>query len=172
MAKNLKIESTDSKAERDFATLQPYTTVSVTVPTARQPIRRPDGGTEAAEPDVETSSKVVPGRELMDNAAEYDRRVQEFKKQQPNFSTLVNQPTEIPVSAHDQILRMRNGPEIALFLGPTGFLVGPRSQVQTSTVEIDRVDEVLFVAKSSSRIFHPLNFGVDGFAGGVGDRMG
>ena len=55
---------------------------------------------------------------------------------------------------------------------PTGFLVGPRSQVQTSTVEIDRVDEVLFVAKSSSGIFHPLNFGVDGFAGGVGNRMG
>ena len=60
----------------------------------------------------------------------------------------------------------------AFFFRPTGFLVGPRSQVQTSTVEIDRVDEVLFVAKSSSGIFHPLNFGVDGFAGGVGNRMG
>ncbi len=55
---------------------------------------------------------------------------------------------------------------------PTGFLVGPRSQVQTSTVEIDRVDEVLFVAKSSSRVFHPLNLGVDGLAGSVGNRMG
>ena len=59
-----------------------------------------------------------------------------------------------------------------MFFRPTGFSVGPRSQVQTSTVEIDRVDEVLFVAKSSSGIFHPLNFGVDGFAGGVGNRMG
>ena len=59
-----------------------------------------------------------------------------------------------------------------MFFRPTGFLVGPRSQVQISTVEIDRVDEVLFVAKSSSGIFHPLNFGVDGFAGGVGNRMG
>jgi hypothetical protein len=55
---------------------------------------------------------------------------------------------------------------------PTGFLVGPRSQVQTSTVEIDRVDEVLSVAKSSSRVFHPLNLGVDGLAGSVGNRMG
>jgi hypothetical protein len=61
---------------------------------------------------------------------------------------------------------------LVFYLRPTGFLVGPRSQVQTSTVEIDRVDEVLFVAKSSSGIFHPLNFGVDGFAGGVGNRMG
>jgi hypothetical protein len=116
MAKNLRIDSTDSKAERDYAALQPYTTVSVTVATARHPIRRPDGGTEAAEPHVETNSKVVPGRELMENAAEYDRRVQEFKKQQPNFSALVDQPTEIPLASHNQILRMRNGPEIALFL--------------------------------------------------------
>src|SRR6516225_11708090 len=116
MAKNLRIDSADSKAEREMATFAPYSSISVTVTAARQPTRRPDGGIEAAEPDVETSSKVVPGRELMDNAAEYDRRVQEFKKQQPNFSTLVNQPTEIPVSALDQILRMRNGQEIALFL--------------------------------------------------------
>ena len=35
---------------------------------------------------------------------------------QPNFTALVNQPTEIPLAAHDQILRMRNGPDIALFL--------------------------------------------------------
>ena len=116
MAKNLRIESTDSKAEREMATFAPYSSVSVRVTAARQPIRRPDGGTEATEPDVETSSKVVPSRELMENAMEYDRRVQEFKKQQPNFSALVDQPTEIPVSAHDQILRMRNGAEIALFL--------------------------------------------------------
>jgi hypothetical protein len=106
MAKNLRIESTDSEAERGFATLQPYTTVSVTVATARQPIRRPDGGTEAAEPDVENTSQVVPGRELLENALEYDRRVQEFKRQQPNFSALVNQSTEIPLAARDQIFRM------------------------------------------------------------------
>jgi hypothetical protein len=40
MAKNLRIESTDSKAERDFAALQPYTTVSVTVATARPSVQR------------------------------------------------------------------------------------------------------------------------------------
>jgi hypothetical protein len=117
MARKLSIESsTDSKAAREMATFAPYSSVSVTVTAARQPVRRPDGGTEAAEPDVETSSKVMAGRELMENAMEYDRRVQEFRKQQPNFSTLVNQPTEIPVAARDQIFRMRNGPEIALFL--------------------------------------------------------
>jgi hypothetical protein len=116
MAKNLKIESTDSKAEREMATFAPYSSVSVTVTASRQPIRRPDGATEAAEPDVETSSKVVPGRELMENTAEYNRRVEEFKKQQPNFSAFVNQSTEIPLAVRDQVFRMRNGPEIALFL--------------------------------------------------------
>ena len=29
-----------------------------------------------------------------------------------------------------------------------------------------------FVAKSSSRVFHPLNLGVDGLAGSVGNLMG
>src|SRR6516225_5189882 len=116
MAKNLRIDSADSKAEREMATFAPYSSISVTVTAARQPTRRPDGGIEAAEPDVETSSKVLPGRELMENAAEYDRRVQEFKKQQPNFTALVDQSTEIPLAARDQIFRMRNGPDIALFL--------------------------------------------------------
>jgi len=116
MARNLKIDSTDSKAQRDLATFAPYSSVSVTVTAARQPVRTKDGGTERAPEDVQKLSAVVPSRELTQNAAEYDRRVQEFKKQQPNFSALVNQPTEIPVSALDQILRMRNGQEIALFL--------------------------------------------------------
>jgi len=117
MARNLRIESTDSKAEREMATFAPYSSISVTVTASRQPIRRPDGGTEAAEPDVETSSKVVPGRELMESLAEYGRRVEEFKKQQPNFNALLAQSTEeIPRSARDQILRERRGPEIAFFL--------------------------------------------------------
>ena len=61
MARNLKIEGTDSEAARRLATLTPYKSVSVMVTTARQSIQRPDGGTEAAEPDVQTSSQVVPG---------------------------------------------------------------------------------------------------------------
>jgi len=117
MARNLKIESsTDGKAEREMAAFAPYHSMSITVTAARPSIRRPDGGTEAAEPDVQNTSQVVPGRELVNDASEYDRRVQEFKKLQPNFSALVDQPTEIPLAAHNQILRMRNGPEIALFL--------------------------------------------------------
>jgi len=38
-------------------------------------------------------------------------------------------------------------------------------------VEIDRVTEVLFVAKAASRALHPLNLSVDGFAGRVGDAV-
>ena len=117
MAKNLRIESTDSKAEREMATFAPYSTVAITVSTAHQPVRTKDGGTEHAPEDVQNLSAVVPGRELTQNAAEYNQRVDAFKKQQPNFSELVNQSTdEIPLAAHDQILRMRNGPEISLFL--------------------------------------------------------
>jgi len=69
MARNLKIEGTDSEAERRMATLTPYKSVSVTVTTARQPIQRPDGGTEAAEPDVQTRSLVVPGRDSVKDLA-------------------------------------------------------------------------------------------------------
>jgi hypothetical protein len=45
-----------------------------------------------------------------------------------------------------------------------------RSEVQTSTVEVDRVDEVLFVPECSSGIFHPLDLGVERFTGGTGNR--
>jgi len=116
MAKNLRIESTDSETECGLAGLQSYRTVSLTIAVAQPPVERDDGSIEHAPEDIQTLSSVVPGRELMQNVSEYDRRVQEFKKQQPNFSELVNQSTEIPLAAHDQILRMRNGPEIALFL--------------------------------------------------------
>jgi hypothetical protein len=90
MARNLKIEGTDGAAERRLATLTPYKSVSVTVTTSRQPIQRPDGDTEAAEPDVEMCSLVVPGCESVKDLAEYNQRVEEFKKRQPNFSQLVD----------------------------------------------------------------------------------
>jgi hypothetical protein len=77
MTKNLKIESTDSEAERGLAALAPYTTVSVTVATAGQPIRRPDGGTEHAEPYVQNTSEVRPGRELLEAMQTYGQRVED-----------------------------------------------------------------------------------------------
>jgi len=48
---------------------------------------------------------------------------------------------------------------------------GCRSQIQTATVEIDRVDEILFVPESSSGVFHPLDLRVERFAGRVGNLM-
>jgi hypothetical protein len=39
------------------------------------------------------------------------------------------------------------------------------------TVRLDRMDEVLFVPESSSRIFHPLDLGIEGFAGGIRNLM-
>jgi len=77
MTKNLKIESTDSEAERGLAALAPYTTSSVTVATAGQPIRRPDGGTEHAEPYFQNTSEVRPGRELLEAMQTYGQCVED-----------------------------------------------------------------------------------------------
>src|SRR6266700_2628453 len=48
---------------------------------------------------------------------------------------------------------------------------GFRSQVKPAAVEVDGVNEVLFVPKSTRRVLHPLDLGVDRFAGRVGDVM-
>ena len=52
MTKNLKIESTDSKADPGAAAFAPYTTVSVTLAEARPPVQCEDGSIEHAEPHV------------------------------------------------------------------------------------------------------------------------
>jgi hypothetical protein len=117
MGKNLKIESTDSKADRDIAALQPYKTVQLTIVTAAPSVQREDGSTEHGEDDIQNLSTIVPGRELKTNMALYAERVAEFKKQYPEFDRYVGQDIEIPLSVRDEILRQPNGPEIALFLG-------------------------------------------------------
>ena len=44
-------------------------------------------------------------------------------------------------------------------------------EVQTATVKVDGVGEVLLIPKASCCVFHPLDLGVEGFAGGVGDAV-
>src|SRR5579864_7292480 len=51
------------------------------------------------------------------------------------------------------------------------LLSGCRGKIQPAAVEVNRVDEVLFVAEAAGRVLHPLDLGVDGFAGGVGDAV-
>src|SRR6266571_7617658 len=48
---------------------------------------------------------------------------------------------------------------------------GCRGKIQPAAVEVNRVNEVLFVAEAASRVLHPLDLGVEGFAGGVGDAV-
>src|ERR1017187_5026754 len=48
---------------------------------------------------------------------------------------------------------------------------GWRGEIQPAAVEVDGVDEVLFVAEATGRVLHPLDLGVDGFARGVGDAV-
>ena len=118
MAKSVKIESsTDSKAERDIAGLQPYTTVSVTVQTARPSVVGDDGSIEHAPEDIQNLEGLVPGRELRENMLAYSKRVEDFKEQFPDFEKYVGQDIPIPLSVRDEILRQPNGPDIALFLG-------------------------------------------------------
>ena len=38
-------------------------------------------------------------------------------------------------------------------------------------MEVNRVDEVLFVAVTPGRVLHPLDLGVDGFASRIGDAV-
>jgi hypothetical protein len=117
MAKNLRIDSSDSALDQRIAALQPYNTVQLTIVTAAPSVQREDGSTEHGEDDIQNLSTIVPGRELKQNIALYADRVAEFKKQYPAFDRYVNQDIEIPLSVRDEILRQPNGPDIALFLG-------------------------------------------------------
>jgi len=124
MAKNLKIESTDSELDQRIAQLQPYSTVQITITTARPSVQQEDGGTEYAEPQVQNLSELVPGRELAANMELYADRVEDFKQQFPDFAKYVGQNIEIPLSVRDEILRQPNGPDIALFLGFAPDVIG------------------------------------------------
>lgn len=117
MAKQVRIDSTDSAIEQRIAALQPYNTVQLTIVTAAPSVQREDGSTEHGEDDIQNLSTIVPGRELKQNMALYAERVAEFKKQYPEFDRYVGQDIEIPLSVRDEILRQPNGPDIALFLG-------------------------------------------------------
>src|SRR5579859_5313558 len=48
---------------------------------------------------------------------------------------------------------------------------GFRGQVETTAVEVDGVYEVMPVAEASRRVLHPLDFGIDRFAAGVGNSV-
>ena len=117
MAKQVRIDSTDSAIEQRIAALQPYNTVQLTIVTAAPSVQREDGSTEHGEDDIQNLSTILPGRELRQSMALYAERVAEFKKQYPEFDRYVGQDIEIPLSVRDEILRQPNGPDIALFLG-------------------------------------------------------
>ncbi len=54
--------------------------------------------------------------------------------------------------------------------GASGYLVAP-GQVEAAAVEVDRVNEVLLAPKTLRRVLHPLNLGVNRFAGRVGNAV-
>ena len=115
--RNVRIDSTDSELAERIAQLQPYSTVQITITTARPSVQQEDGGTEYAEPQVQNLSELVPGRELAANMAQYADRVEDFKKQFPDFDKYGGQNIEIPLSVRDEVVRQPNGPDIAPFLG-------------------------------------------------------
>jgi hypothetical protein len=116
--RNVKIDSTtDSPLDQRVAGMQPYNSVSLTVITASPSVKREDGSIEHGEDDIQNLLVMVPGRELRQNMLEYSKRVEDFKKQYPEFDRYVGQDIPIPLSVRDEILRQPNGPEVALFLG-------------------------------------------------------
>src|SRR5271157_5008218 len=58
--------------------------------------------------------------------------------------------------------QLKNNWRFRLFSGCWG-------EVQGAAVEVDRMDEVLFVAEAAGRVLHPLDLGVDGLASRVGE---
>src|SRR6266550_1190212 len=48
---------------------------------------------------------------------------------------------------------------------------GRRSQIETPAVEVNRVNEILFVPESPSCVFDPLDLRVERFARSIGDAM-
>ena len=116
--RNVRIDSTtDSKIDQRVGETQPYNIVELVVTTGNQSARLEDGSTEHTEPTVENLSAVMPGRELQENMAAYSKRVEAFKRDNPDFEQLVNQSIPIPLVIRDEIFRMHNGPAIAHFLG-------------------------------------------------------
>src|SRR5712691_11163160 len=48
---------------------------------------------------------------------------------------------------------------------------GGGGQVQPAAVEVNGMNEVLLVTESASSVLDPLDLGIDGFTGGIGDSM-
>jgi hypothetical protein len=51
------------------------------------------------------------------------------------------------------------------FSGASGYLVAAGGKIQATAVEVDRVDEVLFVAGAAGRVLHLLDPGISGSRG-------
>src|SRR5579863_9811623 len=59
----------------------------------------------------------------------------------------------------------------SLFFRLFRLFSGGRGEIQPTAVEVDRIDEVLFVAEAPGRVLHPLDLGVDRLAGRIGDPV-
>jgi hypothetical protein len=115
--KNIEIVSTDSELEQRMAELQPYVEAAQAVVTTCRSVRLRDGSTEHAPEEVEGSAVIMPGRELRHNREAYNRRVDAFQEDCPDFAAIVGS-SDLPITqaVHDEILRMPNGPDVTFFL--------------------------------------------------------
>src|SRR5439155_15227798 len=59
----------------------------------------------------------------------------------------------------------------AQIIGRFRLFSGRRSQIETPAVEVNRVNEILFVPESPSCVFDPLDLRVERFARSIGDAM-
>jgi hypothetical protein len=116
--RRLKVESTtDSEFDQSCSeSFQPYNVNEITVTVSAQPRICEDGAVERVAPTVETSSAVVPGRELCENRQAYSQKLEEYKRDHRDFAKFADPATVIPLSVQDEIVRMPNAPEIVEFL--------------------------------------------------------
>ena len=85
-------------------------------------------------------------------------RLAEDRALRNSFPNESKRKPHISLGLHDKYRRFR------LFSGFWGH-------VEAATVEVDRVHEVLPVPEAPRRVLHPLDLGIDGFAGRVSDPM-
>ena len=71
---------------------------------------------ERTEPIVEASSDFAASEELRQNMITYSRRLQDYKRDHPNFAQYADPATPLPLAVRDEILRMENAPDIVEFL--------------------------------------------------------
>jgi hypothetical protein len=89
----------------------------------------------------------------------------------PKLFTNYHKRWQSKKSSDDAQAPYRLQPDAGHIYGRFGLYSGRRIEIQLPTVEVDRIDEVLFIPESAGGVLHPLDLRIERFAGRVGNRV-